>query len=40
MGKIAKYIIYDIIRSKVLIAYTLFLLLASISLFNLEEDKA
>lgn len=40
MGKIAKYIIYDIVRSKVLIAYTLFLLLASISLFNLEEDRA
>jgi Cu-processing system permease protein len=40
MGKIAKYIIYDIVRSKVIVAYTLFLLLASISLFNLEEDRA
>jgi len=40
MFKIAKYIIYDIIRSKVLIAYTLFLLLASIGLFNIEENSA
>src|ERR1019366_8798938 len=38
MFKISKYIIYDIVRSKVLIAYTLFLLLASIGLFNIEEN--
>ena len=40
MLKICKYIIYDIIRSKVLIAYTLFLLLASIGLFNIEENSS
>ena len=40
MLKICKYIIYDIVRSKVLIAYTLFLLLASIGLFNIEENSS
>lgn len=40
MFKISKYVIYDIIRSKVLIAYTLFLLLVSFSLFSLEDDPA
>lgn len=40
MLKIAKYVIYDILRSKVLIAYTLFLLLISFSLFALETDGA
>jgi Cu-processing system permease protein len=38
MFKIAKYVVYDILRSKVLIAYTLFLLVISFSLFSLEED--
>ena len=40
MLKISKYIIYDILRSKVLIAYTLFLLLISFALFYLENDSA
>lgn len=40
MLKIAKYVIYDILRSKVLIAYTLFLLVISFSLFALETDGA
>jgi Cu-processing system permease protein len=40
MFKICKYIIYDIIRSKVLVAYALFLLLASIGLFNIEDNGA
>ena len=40
MFKISKYVIYDIIRSKVLITYTLFLLLVSFSLFSLEDDSA
>ncbi|MCW5907607.1 MAG: ABC transporter permease subunit [Chitinophagales bacterium] len=38
MFKIAKYVVYDILRSKVLIAYTVFLLGISLSLFSLEED--
>ena len=40
MLKIAKDVIYDILRSKVLIAYTLFLLVISFSLFALETDGA
>jgi Cu-processing system permease protein len=40
MLKIAKYVVYDILRSKVLIAYTLFLLLVSFALFGLETDGA
>ncbi len=40
MFKIAKYVIFDILRSKVLIAYTLFLLVISFSLFALETDGA
>ncbi|MBC3539023.1 ABC transporter permease subunit [Rufibacter sediminis] len=35
MGKIIKYVLYDIVKSKIIIAYTLFLLLLSIGLFNL-----
>lgn len=38
MLKISKYIIYDILRSKVLIAYTLFLFAVSFALFYLESD--
>ena len=38
MLKVTKYVIYDIIRNRVLIAYTLFLLLISITLFNMEND--
>ena len=38
MLKIGKYVVYDILRSKVLIAYTMFLLLVSLSLFGLEND--
>jgi len=40
MLKISKYIIYDILRSKVLIAYTLFLFAISFSLFYFESDSA
>ena len=40
MLKIAKYVVYDILRSKVLIAYTLFLLAVSLALFSLETDGA
>lgn len=40
MFKIAKYVVYDILRSKVLIAYSLFLLLVSFSLFSMEENSS
>ncbi|MDX5418383.1 MAG: ABC transporter permease [Hymenobacteraceae bacterium] len=35
MNKIIKYVLYDIVRNKIIVAYTLFLLLLSIGLFNL-----
>lgn len=40
MIKIAKYVIYDILRSKVILAYTAFLLAVSLSLFLLDNDPA
>jgi len=36
--KLSRYVLYDILRSKVVIAYTLFLLVVSCSLFQLEEN--
>ena len=38
MLKIAKYIILDIIRSKVLLAYTLLLLAISLTIFMSDAD--
>jgi Cu-processing system permease protein len=40
MFKISKYIVYDILRSRVLIAYTLFLFVVSFALFYFEADSA
>lgn len=40
MYKLTKYILYDIIRNKVILAYTGFLLLVSFLLFNLEENSS
>lgn len=40
MFKIAKYVIYDILRSKVIIAYSFFLLLVSLLLFSLVENSS
>lgn len=40
MLKISKYVLYDIIRSKIVIAYTLFLFLISMSLFQMEENSS
>ncbi len=38
MKKIIKYVILDILRNRIMIAYTLFLLLISLSVFNLEYN--
>lgn len=38
MFKISKYVLYDILRNKVVIAYTAFLLVVSMSLFQMEEN--
>lgn len=36
--KLTRYVLYDILRSKVIIAYTLFLFIVSFTLFQLEEN--
>src|SRR6188474_3525966 len=40
MLKLSKYVLYDIVRSKVILAYTAFLFLVSFSLFNMEENSS
>jgi len=40
MKKIIKYVMLDILRSKIIVAYTLFLLLVSLSVFNLEDNSS
>src|SRR4030095_6019422 len=38
MFKLSRYVLYDILRSRIVLAYTLFLLIVSFSLFQLEEN--
>ena len=38
MKKIIKYVIIDILRNKIIMTYTAFLLLISLSIFNLEDN--
>jgi Cu-processing system permease protein len=40
MKKIIKYVVIDILRNKIVLAYTAFLLLISITIFNLEDNSA
>jgi len=40
MLKLSRYVLYDIVRSKVVIAYTLFLFLVSFGLFQLEGNES
>lgn len=40
MLKLSRYVLYDILRSRVIIGYTVFLLIISFSLFQLEEDSS
>jgi Cu-processing system permease protein len=40
MLKISKYVLYDIIRNKVVAAYTVFLFIISISFFQMEENSS
>lgn len=40
MKKIIKYVVIDILRSRIILAYTIFLLLMSLSVFNLEDNAA
>lgn len=40
MKKLVKYVIIDILRNKVVLGYTLFLLAVSFSVFNLEDNSS
>jgi len=40
MFKISKYVLYDILKNKVILAYTAFLFIISISLFQMEENSS
>ncbi|MEO7445781.1 MAG: ABC transporter permease subunit [Ferruginibacter sp.] len=40
MQKIIKYVVIDILRNKIVLAYTVFLLLISVSIFSLEDNSA
>lgn len=40
MNKIFKYVFIDILRNKIVLAYTAFLLLLSLSIFSLEDSSA
>lgn len=40
MLKISKYVLYDIVRNKVMIAYTLFLFIVSMTLFQMEVNSS
>lgn len=40
MYKVIKYVMVDILRSRIILAYTVFLLALSLSIFNLEDNPA
>lgn len=40
MLKLTRYVLYDILRSKIIIAYSLFLMLIAFSLFRLEDNQS
>jgi Cu-processing system permease protein len=40
MFKLSRYVLYDILRNKIVIAYTLFLFVVSVSLFRMEENSS
>ncbi len=40
MLKLSSYVLYDIVRSKVVLAYTIFLFVVSFSLFQMEENNS
>lgn len=40
MMKLSKYVLYDILRSRIILAYTLFLLIISVSMFQMEENSS
>lgn len=40
MARVVKYVFYDLLRTRFILAYTLFLLLSTIALFQLDSDSS
>lgn len=40
MFKLSRYVLYDILRNKIIIAYTIFLFIVSVSMFRMEENSS
>ncbi|WP_224997564.1 ABC transporter permease subunit [Cesiribacter sp. SM1] len=40
MDKVIKYVLYDILRNRIVLGYTIFLLIMSLGMFQLENDPA
>ncbi len=40
MLKLSRYVLYDILRSKIVIAYTIFLFVVSLSMFQMEDNSS
>src|SRR5690349_15977246 len=40
MFKLSRYVLYDIVRSKIILGYTAFLFIVSISMFQMEENNS
>jgi Cu-processing system permease protein len=40
MFKLSRYVLYDILRNRIVIAYTLFLFVVSVSMFRMEENSS
>ena len=40
MLKLTKYVLYDIVRNKIILGYTAFLFIVSFSLFNMEDNSS
>lgn len=40
MMKLSKYVLYDILKNKIIIAYTLFLLVVSLSMFQMDDNSS
>ncbi|HEX7905159.1 MAG TPA: ABC transporter permease subunit [Chitinophagaceae bacterium] len=40
MFKLSRYVLYDILRNKIIITYTIFLFIVSVSMFRMEENSS
>ena len=40
MLKLSRYVLYDILRNKIILGYTIFLFVVSMSMFRMEENES